>query len=76
MNKRLLTAAIGIALCALTAPANARTRMNDDDDGGRSYRQRQYDRSYDRDDESTGCTSLHKNQHTLATIASEICAID
>ena len=51
MNKRLLTAAIGIALCALTAPANARTRMNDDDDGGRSYRQRQYDRSYDRDDD-------------------------
>ena len=51
MNKRLLTAAIGIALCALTAPANARTYMNDDDDGGRSYRQRQYDRSYDRDDD-------------------------
>jgi hypothetical protein len=25
--------------------------MNDDDDGGRSYRQRQYDRSYDRDDD-------------------------
>ena len=52
MNKRLLTAAIGIALCALAAPADARRYTHDDDeDGSRSYRQRQYDRSYDRDDD-------------------------
>jgi hypothetical protein len=52
MNKRLLTAAIGIALCAFAAPADAkRYTHDDDDDGGRSYRHRQYERSYDRDDD-------------------------
>jgi uncharacterized protein YcbK (DUF882 family) len=53
MNKRLLSAAIGIALCALAAPANARPYMNDDDDGSRSARQRYYDpdRTYGRDDD-------------------------
>jgi hypothetical protein len=51
MDKRLLTAAIGIALCALAAPASARTYSHDDDDGSRSSRQRHYDRSYDRDDD-------------------------
>ena len=52
MNKRLLTAAIGIALCALTAPADARPYANDDDES-RSTRQRHYDpdRSYGRDDD-------------------------
>jgi hypothetical protein len=51
MNKRLLTAAIAVALCALAAPANARPYSSDDDDGGRTYRQRGYERSYDRDDD-------------------------
>jgi hypothetical protein len=50
MDKRLLSAAIGIALCALAAPANARPHLNDDDDGSRTYRQRDYDR-FDRDDD-------------------------
>src|SRR5712671_3768952 len=54
MNKRLLSAAIGIALCALAAPANARPHVNDDDDdGSRTTRQRHYDpdRSYGRNDD-------------------------
>lgn len=51
MNKRLLTAVFGIALCALAAPADARRYTHDDEDGDRSYRHRHYDRSYDRDDD-------------------------
>ena len=50
MDKRLLSAAIGVALCALAVPANARPHLNDDDEGSQSYRQRQYDR-YERDDD-------------------------
>jgi hypothetical protein len=52
MNKRLLTAAIGIALFAFAAPASARTNTyDDDDDGRRSSRRHHYDRTYDRDDD-------------------------
>jgi Peptidase M15 len=50
MHKRLLPAAMAIALCALAVPANARPHLNDDDEGSQSYRQRQHDR-YERDDD-------------------------
>lgn len=50
MNKRLLTAAVAIALSALAAPAHARPHWLDDAEDSRSYRQRTYDR-YDRDDD-------------------------
>ena len=69
MNKRLLTAAIGIALCALAAPADARRYTHDDDDdGNRSYRQRHYDRSYDRDDDDDERSyRRERRQHQRAT---------
>jgi hypothetical protein len=53
MNKRLLSAAICVALCVLAAPASARPHVNDDDDESRTTRQRHYDpdRSYGRDDD-------------------------
>ncbi len=51
MNKRLLTAAVAVALFALAAPASARPHIYDgDDDGDRTYRQRNYDR-FDRDED-------------------------
>ena len=50
MNKRLLTAAVGIALLALMAPAHARPHLTDGDDDSWTYRQRTYDR-YERDDD-------------------------
>ena len=56
MNRRFLTAAIGLALCALAMPASARPYA-DDDDGDRYARRRhyeRYERSYDRDDEEDG----------------------
>ena len=52
MNKRLLTAAIGIALCVLAAPAHARPHANDDDDGNRTNSHRHYDRDDDDDERS------------------------
>jgi hypothetical protein len=67
MNKRLLTAAIGIALCALAAPANARPHWNDDDDGGRTYRQRQYDRYERDDDDEERSVRRERRQHHRAT---------
>jgi len=54
MNKRLLTAATAIVLCALAAPAHARSHDDDDWQPRRSYRhQYEHDwaRSYDRDDD-------------------------
>ncbi len=69
MNKRLLTAAIGVALCALAAPAQAKPHMYDDD-GSRTYRQRDYDRSersYDRDDDEARSYRRERRRHQRAT---------
>ena len=69
MNKRLLTAAIGVALCALAAPAKPEPHMYDDD-GSRTYRQRDYDRSersYDRDDDEARSYRRERRQHQRAT---------
>lgn len=70
MNKRLLTAAIGIALCALAAPAQARPHSSDDDDYGGSSRRRhyeRYERSYDRDDDDERSYRRERRQHQRAT---------
>src|ERR1700741_837896 len=64
MNKRLLTAAIGLALCALAAPAHARPHMYDDD-GSATYRQRGYDRDDDDDDERS--YRRERRRHQQAT---------
>jgi hypothetical protein len=69
MNKRLLSAAIGIALCALAAPADARPHRHDDEDGGRAYRQRHYDpdrsyrRSNDDDDDERSYRREQRRHH-------------
>ena len=67
MNKRLLSAAIGIALCALAAPADARPHSHNDDDG--SWSSRYYDRSdrsYDRDDDDERSYRRERRQHQRA----------
>jgi hypothetical protein len=69
MNKRLLTAAIGIALCALAAPAQARPHSSDDDDYSGSSRRRhyeRYERSYDRDDDDERSYRRERRQHQRA----------
>ena len=66
MNKRLLTAAIGIALCTLAAPANARPHMYDDDGSG-TYRQRSYDRHDRDDDDDERSYQRERRQHHRAS---------
>ena len=66
MTKRLLTAAIGIALCTLAAPANARPHMYDDDGSG-TYRQRNYDRHDRDDDDDERSYQRERRQHHRAS---------
>jgi hypothetical protein len=66
MNMRLLTAAIGVALCATAAPAHARPHNMYDDDGSRTYRSRGYDR-YERDDDDERSYRRERRRHQRAT---------
>jgi hypothetical protein len=65
MNKRLLTAAISVALCALAAPAHAKPHNMYDDDGSHTYRSRSYDR-YERDDDDERSYRRESRRHQRA----------